>query len=246
VKNQYFGDINDYRKYGLLRAIVRASGLSLYVAWMLTPDDGGSDGKFVSYLDDPERWKSYDLELYCALRGFMRDKEPRRVSMIESTDLLPKTKCFSEVVPDAGLERDEWFRQLLVSARDFDFIFLDPDNGLEIKSKPYGRKKSSKYLYWREIEELWSSGMSLLIYQHFIHENRCGFIQRLLAKLQSKTPGSLVEAFSTPNVVFLMALQPEHHCFHQAIVNDVRKRWQEQVRHWELVRHTGQDGPTLG
>jgi hypothetical protein len=91
----------------------------------------------------------------------------------------------------------------------------------------------------------WSSGKSLLIYQHFIRENRSKFIQGLLVTLQRKTPGSLVEAFSTPHVVFLMALQPEHHCFHQAIVNDVRKCWQEQIRHWDLVRHAGQDGPAL-
>ena len=33
MKDQYFGDINDYRKYGLLRPIIASSG------WMLTPDD---------------------------------------------------------------------------------------------------------------------------------------------------------------------------------------------------------------
>jgi len=31
MKDQYFGDINDYRKYGLLRAIVRSSELRIMV-----------------------------------------------------------------------------------------------------------------------------------------------------------------------------------------------------------------------
>ncbi len=238
MKNQYFGDINDYRKYGLLRAISRATNLSLCVAWMLTPDDGTADGKFIAYLDHPDQRSHYDPELFCALKGFLNQGEQRHVGMIESTDLLPSAKYFSVVVPDAASEREEWFRKLQESARDGDFTFLDPDNGLEIRSKPYGRKRSSKFLYWREVEELWSSGKSLLIYQHFIHENRFKFIQRLLATLQSKTPDSLVEAFSTPHVVFLMALQPEHHGFHQAIVDDVCKCWQGQIRHWELVRHS--------
>ncbi len=44
MKNQYFGDINDYRKYGLLRSVLAASRMSLFVAWMLTEDDGSSDG----------------------------------------------------------------------------------------------------------------------------------------------------------------------------------------------------------
>src|SRR5687767_11372479 len=36
VMNQYFGDINDYFKYGMLRAFGRE--LSVAVIWMMTPD----------------------------------------------------------------------------------------------------------------------------------------------------------------------------------------------------------------
>ena len=36
VKDQYFGDVNNYRKYGLLRALGHA-GLKTLVVWMLTP-----------------------------------------------------------------------------------------------------------------------------------------------------------------------------------------------------------------
>ena len=43
MKNQYFGDVNDYRKYGLLRAISLNTDWNLLVAWMLKPDDGGPD-----------------------------------------------------------------------------------------------------------------------------------------------------------------------------------------------------------
>ena len=53
MKNQYFGDINDYQKYGLLRTISRDTGLRLAVCWMLTPDDGRSDGKKTGYVDRP-------------------------------------------------------------------------------------------------------------------------------------------------------------------------------------------------
>ena len=45
MKNQYFGDINDYRKYGLLRIVAGPGKMSLLVAWMLTPDDGKTDGE---------------------------------------------------------------------------------------------------------------------------------------------------------------------------------------------------------
>ena len=44
MKDQYFGDVNDYLKYGLLRALQSQGDLKLLVAWMLTPNDARSDG----------------------------------------------------------------------------------------------------------------------------------------------------------------------------------------------------------
>jgi len=64
MKDQYFGDINDYRKYGLLRSISLASNLSILIAWMLTEDDGSTDGKFIQYLEEPNKWGHYDPPLY--------------------------------------------------------------------------------------------------------------------------------------------------------------------------------------
>lgn len=57
MKNQYFGDINDYRKYGLRRAILDSTRLQMLVAWMLTPDDGSTDGNFITYLEKPDKWR---------------------------------------------------------------------------------------------------------------------------------------------------------------------------------------------
>ncbi len=64
MKDQYVGDVNDYRKYGLLRAFQSAGAHQLLVAWMLTPDDGGSDGNLRSYLQKSPRWERFDPELY--------------------------------------------------------------------------------------------------------------------------------------------------------------------------------------
>jgi hypothetical protein len=56
LKNQYFGDVNDYRKYGLLRALSSVTGLPVGVCWLLTMDDGRSDGEFRRYLEEPVRF----------------------------------------------------------------------------------------------------------------------------------------------------------------------------------------------
>ncbi len=228
MKDQYFGDINDYRKYGLLRAIAHASDLKLLIAWMLTPNDTSADGQFISYLDQPAKWSHHDHELFNSLRELLSTRA-RSVSMIEQSTLLPNTEFHSSVVPDSSHGREQWFDTLVRSAKSADLVFLDPDNGLEVKSKPFGRKYSSKFLYWREVRALWASGKSLLIYQHFIREKRSDFIQRMSLSLSQATPGSLVESFSTPHVVFLMALQPNHQRFHADIVNSVLHAWGGQI-----------------
>jgi len=230
MKNQYFGDINDYRKYGLLRAVIGAGNFRLLVAWMLTPDDGSTDGKFISYLDNSKKWMKHDPVLFQALTELLLSGQQRRVSLIEQTDLLLQTKYFSSCVPDGGAERSVWFHSLMDRAQDCDFVFLDPDNGFEVKSKKYGNKNSSKYLYWSEVKALWGAGKSLLIYQHFIREKKDGFIQRILVSLKDATSGSVVEAFATKRVVFLMALQPEHHDAIRGIVESLEQNWAGQIR----------------
>jgi hypothetical protein len=203
---------------------------------MLTPDDGSTDGKFVSYLKDTGKWSSHDPVLFEKIKDLLAHEQERRVRLIEGAGLLPKAEYFSTPVPDCSTPaRDSWFSLLAERAQGSDLIFLDPDNGLEVKSKPYGRKDSSKFVYWREIEVLWSSGKSLLTYQHFIREKRFHFIQRMLEELRRATPGSFVEAFSTPHVVFLMALQPKHQRFHSAIISSVQESWEGQIQHWELT-----------
>ena len=63
MKNQYFGDIGDYGKYGLLRFLAKR-GVTIAVNWYLTPDDQPNDGSIRGYFDkvkdrkyDPEMWR---------------------------------------------------------------------------------------------------------------------------------------------------------------------------------------------
>ena len=71
MKNQYLGNVNDYRKHGLLRALQGAMRDRLLVTWMLTPDDGGGDVGFRFYLKDPGRWRGYDPELFDGIAGLL-------------------------------------------------------------------------------------------------------------------------------------------------------------------------------
>jgi len=64
MKNQYFGDIHDYRKYGLIRILSDKGSIRTGICWMLTPNDTRTDGKFKDYLAKPEKYKKYDSDLY--------------------------------------------------------------------------------------------------------------------------------------------------------------------------------------
>lgn len=84
MKNQYFGDINDFRKYGLLRTIERISGLSIGVCWFLTADDGGADGELRKYLSHSRRWRNYDSDLFDKLQRLLGADVRRSVSYAQA------------------------------------------------------------------------------------------------------------------------------------------------------------------
>jgi hypothetical protein len=229
MKNQYFGDINDYRKYGLLRALQSNGAGSLLVAWMLTPDDGGRDGGLRSYLKAPDSWAKYDPGLFAGLADLLRGAPQSSVSLIERSELLPRASYHSAPVPDVCRERDAWRNDLLRIASGVDLVFLDPDNGIEVPSRPVGRKGSSKYVTWNEVQALWDTGCSLLIYQHFRREARDAFARRLVSELGEHIGACFTEAFRTPHVLFLLAAQDRHAQRYGDIVPLLSNRWNGQI-----------------
>lgn len=235
MKNQYFGDINDYRKYGLLRALQSSGDGSLLVAWMLTPDDGGRDGGFRSYLEASHTWAKYDPDLFAGLARLLRSAPQPSVSLIEESELLPRATYHSVLVPDGRRERNAWRDDLLRAASGVDLVFVDPDNGLEVPSKPVGRKGSSKYVAWQEVQALWEAGCSLLIYQHFPREPRDNLAARLIAELRERTGARFSEAFRTPHVLFLLAAQERHARRFAEVVPLLLRRWQRQIKPMELA-----------
>jgi len=236
MKNQYFGDINDYRKYGLLRALQSDGEGSLLVAWMLTPDDGSRDGGFRSYLEDSAKWEKYDPDLFAGLAGLLCTARQPSVSLIEGTNLLPRASYYSAVVPDGRGQREAWRADLLRAASRVDLVFFDPDNGIEVPSRPVGRKGSSKYVTWDEIEGLWGEGCSVLIYQHFRRESRQAFAERIVRELRSHTGARFVEAFRTPHVLFLLAAQDRHVPWFEDALPRISERWSGQIETMGLAK----------
>ena len=70
MQNRYTGDIGDFSKLGLLRAL-RAEGLSIGLNWYLTPDEShNSDGRHVGYLEK-DAFRACDEELWLELKAIV-------------------------------------------------------------------------------------------------------------------------------------------------------------------------------
>jgi len=207
VKNQYFGDVKDYLKYGLLRCI-GASGLELGICWLLTRDDGGNNGQNRKYLEDA-RYRVHDPELYDFLQATTQKPSGRMVSNLETSGLLP-ARYFSEVIPESDVARTTAFERAGEVLGGSHLLFFDPDNGIEVRSVEYGGRGSSRYVFWRELEAAWEAGTSLLIYQHFPRQDHRVFAERIAEELRTHTPGATVYTVATQDVVFLVASQAAH------------------------------------
>jgi hypothetical protein len=227
MKNQYFGDINDYLKYGLLRCFAE-SGLRIGVCWMRTVDDGRSDGSKIKYLSTPEQWRSYDPILFDDLAEAIK-QQVRDVLRAQKPGFIPDALFFNELVPDDQQLRQVWLTKALAKLKGVELLFFDPDNGIEVQSKPWGRTGSCKYLYWQEIQRGWSQGSSLLIFQHFPRQNRQEYVSHLSSKVAIHLRGSNIFPLVTSNVVYLLACQPQHKVEIGVAIDTIAKRWASQI-----------------
>jgi hypothetical protein len=229
MKHQYFGDINDYREYGLLRVLEQAGGLSIGVCWMLTPDDTTKNGERRHHFDSASRFEGFDPLLFSKLRDWDEQASPRSVGLFAQAELLRDACYWDRPVPLPVSEREPWLKRMCDRFEGMDLVFFDPDNGLEVESAPWRRTASPKHLYWREVEAVFQRGHSVLVFQHFGRARRRGFVARLKRELKRRTGCAAVVALWTSHVVFLLASQSAHEARLTRAVQAMQEQWRGQL-----------------
>ena len=170
VQHHFVGDVGDFGKYGLLRALtgtrpVDEPRLSLGVVWYLPAGATGSaaDGQKLSYLNEPNRFRSCDPRLYDAL-GQLFDGGGRSLGAVEASGILcDSTVCFDGPVPQDQRSRQRWFQQAAQAVQGRDVVFLDPDKGL---APPSAGLSSTEHAYVSELEAFVRGGQTVVVYHH--------------------------------------------------------------------------------
>jgi len=170
MQDRYAGDIGDYVKFALLRAL--GAGERLAVAWYLHPDEGhNGDGRHLTYLDCPEHWRGLDPDLFDALAATSRRE--RSVAALVRVGVLPGATFSGEVLASRALPAQErcgwragWFERTLGGLEGATLAFADPDNGL-VDNAPHRRRqpKFGKQMPLAEALAM-AEGRTAVIYHH--------------------------------------------------------------------------------
>lgn len=235
MKNQYFGDINDYKKYSLIRHLNGRGKLSTTICWVLTANDGRPDGSRIYYLKDPEYWGRYDPHLFGYLKSIVLESKIREISHIEQTEMIPNSKFFDDTIGDNIEERSSFFERFFDFSSGSDLIFFDPDNGFEVKSVRKGGKNSSKYIFLDEVQKAYELGSSVLVYQHYPRRKRDTFVRSLIFAIKERTKARVIFSYSTSNVLFVLIPQLLHIERFQDYNKNINNMWGEVItinEHW--------------
>ena len=174
MQDRYVGDIGDFAKYGLLRAVSGVLGATgekrLGVAWWYVKGNrtasSWGDGRLTGYLNAPERWRHLDDELFDTLRKLVCQGQ-RKVKKIEESGILGNATFHRKTVPADVENRRVWFERVIARLHDCDLVFADPDNGLYADHRFEGAKaENAKRISPRELKRM-AEGRTAIVYHHF-------------------------------------------------------------------------------
>ncbi len=179
MRDRFVGDVGDFGKYGLLRALC-GEDLRLGVVWYYVRD------RMTDYIGQPQRFQDCDPRLFEALRQLVGNCQ-RSLAAVEASEIFPReTVFFGEPVPTHVEKRRAWAGRASIETECCRLIFLDPDNGLKSGSIP-NSGVSAKYVYHSELKPFVGRGQSLVVYHSLgmqqPHEQQ---VQAVAAKLRKE------------------------------------------------------------
>ena len=221
MQDRYAGDIGDFGKFGLLKALL-AEGLSLGVNWYKAePPESERDRDTGTFLHEDGKHKINPKYFVCdePLAGALRkisESDVRSIARLEQAALMDpsKTVYYHEMVPVVG--RRQWHNKALETLTSCEVVFLDPDNGLSVKSVGKESAKSVKFVWDEELCDYLRRGQSVVLYNHRPRKKPeiffPAFKERLFGMegISNKSVSVLTCPKGTVRDYFLIAANAEH------------------------------------
>lgn len=215
MQDRFVGDIGDYCKLGLLRALTE-SELTLAINWYKTEPESIKvselkHGKFIDYLSI-EQYKKYDSQLFKKLKKLI-DKNSRNINSINKS--IVNAISYSDPVPK-NHDRQAWHTTALATLGGTDVVFLDPDIGIETRSKISKNSHPRQYVRWSEITDYYKpkQNQSLIIYQDFQRMEENDFLKTIF-QLQSEfinADAIRIIKYSSRRIRYFILLLHKKHC----------------------------------
>ena len=211
MQERYLGDSHDFLKFAFLRHLHRAGGWRVGLNWYLThPTEvdraDNNDGEKRHHLKGG-KWLGLDPELLEALRPF-DVRANRKIADFERSGILPGgTGYFSELL--RADSRPGWHDRALQALAPCELVFLDPDNGLQVKSMT--ARTAPKYALYAETLDYFRAGKIVITIQFARQCDPIAKAHRLRAELCEMARNAealpVIRGRVAPNTLFL-ALAP--------------------------------------
>ena len=257
MQHRYVGDIGDFGKYGLLRALCRCPEaplighpLRLGIVWYLYPNEShNADGKHIDYLSytsaNHAKFRACDPPLYESLRRLVAANN-RHVGGVRESEIFPDDTLYYESSLSYGPResrlsrqaiRGDWFDRSLQATAGADVLFVDPDNGISETMDPL-RKNGPKFVYIDDLCQFAGRGQSLVIYHHLGRRGTATQQIRYWAKVlqsnlgMSHLPCSLWYHRGTARAYFIVAQERHRSVLENRLASFLGRPWS---MHFELV-----------
>lgn len=159
MKNRFYGDVNDYIKYGILDILVKNYN-ALGINWYLTDDKHGNQnhGNVTRHIDYENKWSGHNPRIFTSLKNRVIGKQ-RNIRYCKEDNVIDFKQEFPEQLPDNATRniyetlRNEWHTRAIKLLRECDLVFFDPDIGVINDLSKASAEKNSEYCLAGEIED---------------------------------------------------------------------------------------------
>jgi len=214
MQERYLGDVHDFVKYSFIRHVYEAMGWSGGLNWYLAnpasvdhPENNDGEQRYHLASGD---WVTVDPELISQLEPFQNPKS-RNIYAFERAGVLPAGTLYANAPVTNDDDRAAWHDDCFASLHGADFVFLDPDNGLEVPSST--RKARPKYALFNELRDYASDFKMVTVIQF---ARQCDPVKRaeeVCRRIHEQTglvvAAPVIRARTAPNLLLITYCKPE-------------------------------------